>query len=181
VDEVPRLPAERTLSTSSWSTGNVEHAALSESHPLVREGLLRIEAILGREGFSQLREYEKTLVERSFLRKLVTLLITFGRPVTSEQTTQLVAIVAAERRRLDPGLRNAPPGTLEYAEELVRSFDDFDRHVEQLFGSVFSSDQREFAAKHFAGRVQRRRTALDLYRNSLAEGDASYGFVYPAD
>jgi len=89
--------------------------------------------------------------------------------------------VAAERYRLDPGLRNAPTDTLEHAEEIVRSFDDFDRHVEQLFESLLSLEQREFAAKHFSDRVQRRRAALDSYRKSLAEGDSSYGFLFPAD
>jgi hypothetical protein len=180
-DEITRLLAERTMLTSSWSTGAVEHAALPEDHQLVREGMSRIEAILGREGFAQLREYEKTLVERSYLRKLATLLGTVGHPLTSEQTTQLVSIVAAERYRLDPGLRNAPRDTLEHAEEIVRSFDDFDRYVAQLFESVLSLDQREFAAKHFSDRVQRRRAALDSYRKSLAEEDSSYGFLFPAD
>jgi hypothetical protein len=44
-DEVTRLLAERTMLTSSWSTGAVEHAALPEDHQLVREGMSRIEAI----------------------------------------------------------------------------------------------------------------------------------------
>jgi hypothetical protein len=180
-DEVVRLVAERTLLTSSWSTGSVEHSALPADHQLVRDSTSRIEALLGPEGFKQLVEYEKTLAERFQLRRLVTLLITVGHPLTSEQTMQLVAILAAERRRLDPTQENSPPGTLAYAEGLVRSFDDLDQHVEQLFGSVLSLNQREFAARYFAGRAQRRHTALDRYRKALAEGDNSYGFVYPAD
>ena len=181
VDEATRLLAERALLTTSWSTGNLKHAAAPEDHHLVRENLSRIEGVLGRAGFAQFSEYEKTLAERYYLRRLFNGLIIVGRPLTDEQMTQLVTIAAAERRRLAPGRTNAPPGTLENAEELVTSLDDFDRRVEYLFGSVLSSDQREFAAEHFAARAQRRHAALDRYRRSLAEGDNSYGFLFSPD
>jgi hypothetical protein len=83
VDEATRLLAERTLLTTSWSTGNLKHAALSEDHHLVREKLSRIEGVLGRAGFAQFSEYEETLAERFYLRRLFNGLITAGHPSDS--------------------------------------------------------------------------------------------------
>jgi hypothetical protein len=182
VDELTRLIAEHNVLSTSWSVDGLRyhhhHSPKAEDHELARERMLRVEELLGQGGFAQFTAYKETLYERFQLQKLVRLLAVVGHALSAEQTEQLVSIMVAERHHRDPAITNYPSGTREYAEELVGRMNDFDRHVLSLFTPVLSSDQLDFATKHFAGRAQRRNEALDRYRRSLSEGDHSAGFLY---
>ena len=179
IDALTHLIAEHNVLTTSWSSGGVSFTPKEEDQQLAREVQSKIELSLGPAGFERFKEYQETLREQFQLRRLVQLLIAAGHPLTSEQASQLVSIMKAERHLL-----HKPPssthGTLGYAEELIRRRDEFDRLIKPRFDALLSAEQREFAEQYFAGRAKRRHYALDSYRDMLSTG-SRVAFTYPPD
>jgi hypothetical protein len=180
-DALVRLLAEERLLTLSWSSGDVSHTPQSADRNRAREAVAQIATLLGRERYAALEAYQQTLPERLQLRKLSHLLVTIGHPLSNEQKTQMVAILVAERHRLNATPFTAPRGSPEHADEVIAMHDSYDDAVLVRFGPVLSADQRSFATKHYAKRAERRHSALTRYRKALAEGETSIGFTYPID
>jgi len=99
------------------------------------------EQFLGSAGFQTLEKYQETLPERYQLNRLVSLLIAVGHELTSEQSSQLLAIMREER---GDQLQHWP------------NSDAFDARIKPRFEAVLSVEQREFAERYFAGRAERR-------------------------
>lgn len=111
----------------------------------------QIESFLGPASFQKFKEYQATLTERFQLNRLVRLLIAVGHPLTSEQSSQLVSIMRAER-----GER----------QELWPNSDEYDLRIKPRFAAVLSTEQREHAERYFVGRAERRHKPLSSYSSS---------------
>jgi len=139
IDELTNLIAEHSTLTGDWWTSGEVHFA--PDHERARQVLSQVEQFLGPAGFREFEAYRDTLPERYQLNRLVSLLTAVGHPLTSEQTSQLVSIMRAER---GDQLQAAP------------NSDELDRRIEPRFAAVLSVEQREFAERYFAGRAERR-------------------------
>jgi hypothetical protein len=180
-DALVNLLAEERLLTSSWSSDAVSHMPQAADRDRARAVVAQIATLLGRERYAALEQYQQTLHERFHLRKLARLLDTAGNSLSNEQKTRMVAILVSERYRLNSALLTAARGSPESADEIVAMHDAHDAAVQTLFGAVLNAEQREFAARHYAKRAERRHTALERYRKALAEGDTPAVFAYPVD
>jgi hypothetical protein len=179
IDALTDLIAEHSTLTTAWSTGEVDFTPKKEDRQLAGAVRSQMELLLGPAGFQKFEEYQDTLGERFELSRLVRLLVVVGHPLTGEQMSRLVSIMKSERS-LRRSLPAAAPDTLEYAEDLTRRRDEFDLLIKPRFDALLSAEQREFAERYFAARAERRRNALDSYRNMLATG-ARVAFTYPPD
>jgi hypothetical protein len=141
------LLAEHSTLTADWWASSGRH--FPPDHQRARAVLSQIEQLLGPAGFQRFEEYRRTLDERFQLKRLASLLIAVGYPLTSEQSSQLVSIMRAER---GDQLQHWP------------NSDEFDRRIKPRFDAVLSVEQREFAERYFAGRAERRHKTLGYGR-----------------
>lgn len=131
----------------------------------------RIATIVGDSNLRQFQELESIVDAYAEVKKMESLLQTYGVPVTDEQHRELLEFVAeTQNRYLELPIAIVDSSSVELLERQRTQISEYERHLMELAPSVLSAQQVVYLDEQYQHFAYLGANAWERYRQELADG-----------